>query len=225
MKKKVKRILLIVLAVVIIIIGIFGVMVYKEIQTRNRVSAALEKVVAGDLKPQDIDYKSLGKYGDFTRDISNAFVKYKTDSDEVINAYNKFNPSDIFSEKYMMNPVGGKKYVQDIVDTNLKYEKSVDQDTELLNNSVDKSPFSSKDKDQLRELVNKLDENTIKDAKATITSVNTFYSKVESIYDFLDSIKGRYTYKDNTIVFDSQQDMDKYDELIKELKTSENALK
>ncbi|MBL4932253.1 hypothetical protein [Clostridium paridis] len=225
MKKKVKRILLIVLIVVIVIIGILGVMVYKEIQTQNRVSAAIEKVIDGDLKPQDIDYKSLGKYGNFTRDISNAVIKYKTDSDEVINAYKKFNPSDIFSEKYMMNPVEGKKYIQDIIDTNLKYEKSVDQDTELLNNSVEKSPFSSRDKDQIRKIIDGLDKSTIKDAKSTLTSINTFYSKVQSIYDYLDSIKGRYTFEDNTIVFNSQQDMDKYDELIKEMKASENALK
>ncbi|WP_238885075.1 hypothetical protein [Clostridium sp. YIM B02551] len=124
-----------------------------------------------------------------------------------------------------MNPVEGKKYIQDIIDTNLKYEKSVDQDIELLNNSVEKSPFSSRDKDQIRKIIDGLDKSTIKDAKSTLTSINTFYSKVQSIYDYLDSIKGRYTFEDNTIVFNSQQDMDKYDELIKEMKASENALK
>lgn len=185
MKKK--RVLIVILFLILLAIAAFGKAVYDDIKSQQRADAVIDGIIQNKVQIKDIDYKPLGKY-------------------------DNYSPLDI---KYIKNPEEGKHQIQQYADIFIKSYSSMNDDIAKFQNIIEKSPLSSKEKQKIMEDF-KAEESEIADEyKSLPAKMQTAKTKMETLYDFLSSIKGRYNVANNNVIFYSQKDLDKYNELKK----------
>lgn len=217
-----KKLLFTGISIITILIVIGALMVHNEIQYRKRMDAALEQITNEKVEPKDINYSSLGRYGAFVKAFAESCTKLNTDMNSMKSEFDKYENNISIDNKYIENPVEGKQSLKQFSDMCLKFKDLLNQDLAQLMASLEKVPLSSKEKEEMKKRENDENAKFLNEDKQLFTSIEAFNSKVDSLYDFLISKKGKYTVEGNKVIFNSQQDVDKYNELIKVINTAEH---
>jgi hypothetical protein len=223
--KKRKKFLLAAISIAIILLGMFAVMVYKEAQYQKRTYSVLAQLMQDKVELKDIDYNSLGKYGDSVKIFSEAYTKFNTDMKNIDSEASQYENINFFEKKYMDNPTEGKENSKHFFDLIPKLEAALTQDQEQVNISFEKIPLPQKPKDEIYKIMNDTKTKLLNETKPLEESLKTLNSKTDALYDFLISRKGKYTSEANNISFNSQQDVDKYKELVTAIKTAAQDVK
>jgi hypothetical protein len=214
-KMKKKRVLIVILFLILLAIAAFGKAVYDDIKSQQRADAVIDGIIENKVEIKDIDYKSLGKYGAFVKEFCEFYRKLDSDVNNVNSELGKYDNYNTLDIKYIKNPEEGKQQIQQYADTFIKTYSSLNDDIANFQNIIEKSPLSSKEKQKIMEDF-KAEEGEIADEyKSLPAKMQSVKTKIETLYDFLSSIKGRYDVTQNNVIFNSQKDLDKYKELEK----------
>lgn len=220
-----KKIILSVLSIIIIIIAIFLVIGYKEMQYLKRTDTALSQLMDDKINLKDIDYNSLGEYGDSTKAFAETYTKFDTDIKNIEAEEKKYENINVFDVKYLENPEEGKEAADHVLGIIPQLEKVSNQDLDQLNKSFQKIPLPSKEKEAMYKDMDDYKTKSLNKLKPLETGLNILKSKIDDFYDFLISRKGKYTVETNKITFDSQQDVDKSNELTTAIQTAAKNIK
>lgn len=212
MKKK--QILISFLVIVIAIVAVIGNLIYRDIKLQQKVDSILNQVMEEKIQPKDIDYNSLGKYGEFTKEFGELYVKFQDDKKKIEAGIEEHKNDNVLDKKYLEDPVAAKKRSKEFLDVFINLDKTLKQDLELLKQCMIKAPASSEEKQEVIKMIDESNEQLSNETKKTLELITAFSSKCNELYDFLISIKGKYVFEGNNVIFDTQKDLDKYNELI-----------
>jgi hypothetical protein len=213
MKKK--RILKGVLIVILLLAAFFAKAVYDEVKRQQRTGAILNDITSKKVELKDIDYSSLGKYGTFVKEFGEYYIKLDSDKNNFEAEINKFENYDIIDLKYIKDPEEGKKQVKQYADTYSKMDILLNEDFDNLQKVFESAPIPSKQKEEIKKKFTEDVPKILNEYKSLSNNVQATKTASETLFDFLISIKGKYTIEKDEIIFDYEKDLEKFRELEK----------
>ena len=213
MKKK--RVLKVIVILILLVIAAIGKAVYDDIKSEHRADAILDDIVANKVEIKDIDYNSLGKYGAFVKEFGEFYVKLDSDTNTMKSEFDKYDNYNVLDLKYIKNPEEGKKQIGQFADEFSKACTILNDDIASFDNAIEKAPLSSTEKEKIKKDFEAEESKTVDEFKSLSENVQSMKTKGQALYDFLTSIKGKYEVTNDKLIFDSQVDLDKYNELEK----------
>lgn len=217
LKMKKKNIIAAVIIVVILGVGLFGKAVFDEVKLRIKVNEVLTQVFEEKIKNENIDYNSMGKYGDSVKDVVSNAEKLITDVNNLEDDAKKYEVEKVMNAKYLKDPVSGKQNLQDISKSILGFEQLFNNDMEQLSDSLEKMPLSNKDKEDLRKTIENENKNLSKEIQPTVEYLKVMFTKNEALFDFLIQKRGKYSVQGDQILFNSEKDMNDFNKLVDDL--------
>jgi len=130
MKKK--QLIISFLAITITIVAIIGYLVFSDIKQQQMVDSVINQVIEGKIQPKNIDYNSLGKYAEFTKEFGELYVKIEDDKKKIEAGIEEHKNDNVLDKKYLEDPVAAKKRSKEFLDVFVNLDKILKQDLELL---------------------------------------------------------------------------------------------
>lgn len=223
MKKK--NIVVAIIIVIALAVGVGGKVFADNVKQKQKTYDTLEKFFTDEIKGEDIDYKSLGKYENSVRDIVKKADKITEDTKKIEVELSQYKVQGIMDSKYLRDPEAGKKNIQEISKLGIEFEQTFQTDVKELTESIEKMPISQKEKEILRNSYDSEIKASMDELKSYSELIKGAFSKTEALFDYLISKKGSYSVQGGQIMFNSQKDVDGYNKLVSELNSLVNNLK
>lgn len=220
MKKK--NIVVAVIIVIALAVGVGGKVFADNVKQRAKTYEVLDKFFNNEIKGEEIDYKSLGKYENTARDVVKKAEKIDEDAEKFEVALSQEKMEEVMNIKYLSDPAAGKQNIQEVSKVAVDFEKTFQDDINGLKDSIEKLPMSQKQKEELQKIHEKDTKEITEELKTNMEFIKGTFSKTEALFDYLISKKGSYSVQGGQLMFNSQKDVDGYNKLISELNSFVN---